>query len=128
MGSAKAVGVLKGREDSTCPEYGTSHPSMSQADPDGANRSGGLDGPAKGCRDTLVELRLASDCMALDQRLKGIIGAVGARLPEPFEKHYETIEQELIERVAEPSGLTGGKLDRILFQNYGDIMVRLLCR
>jgi hypothetical protein len=33
----------------------------------------------------------------------------------------------LLDKVAKPSGLTGGQLDRILFQNYGDIMVRLLC-
>jgi len=81
----------------------------------------------KGCRDTLIELRLASDCMALDQRLKGIVRAVGGKLPESIEKLYEEIEQVLIERIAEPSDLTGGELDRILFQNYGDIMVRLLC-
>lgn len=32
-----------------------------------------------------------------------------------------------MEKVARPSGLLGGELDRVLFQNYGDIMVRLLC-
>jgi hypothetical protein len=31
----------------------------------------------KGCRDTLIELRLASDCMALDQRIKNILEGVG---------------------------------------------------
>ena len=81
----------------------------------------------KGSRDSLIELRLASDCMALDQRLKKILEGVGARIPGSVDRQYEEIETELIKRVAKPSGLTGGKLDRILFQNYGDIMVRLLC-
>jgi hypothetical protein len=81
----------------------------------------------KGCRDTLIELRLATDCMALDQRLKRILECVGARVPRSIESHFEEIESELIERVASPSGLSGGKLDRILFQNYGDIIVRLRC-
>lgn len=81
----------------------------------------------KGCRDTLIELRLAADCLALDQRLRNILEGVGARVPRSIDKHYEEIEEELINRVAKPCGLSGGKLDRILFQNYGDIMVRLLC-
>jgi hypothetical protein len=80
----------------------------------------------KGCRDTLIELRLASNCLALDQRLRNILEGVGARVPQSIDKHYEEIERELINRVAKPCGLSGGKLDRILFQNYGDIMVRLL--
>ena len=77
----------------------------------------------KGCRDTLIELRLAADCLALNQRLRNILEGVGARVPQSIDKHYEEIEKELINRVA---SLSGGKLDRILFQNYGDIMVRLL--
>jgi len=81
----------------------------------------------KGARDTLIELRLADDCMALDQRIKRLLEAVGARISGSVESQYERIEQELIERVAERCGLTGGELDRILFQNYGDIMVQLLC-
>ncbi len=69
----------------------------------------------------------ASNCMALDQRIKRILGCLGAKVPRSIESHFEVIENELIERVAAPSGLSGGELDRILFQNYGDILVRLLC-
>jgi hypothetical protein len=65
--------------------------------------------------------------MALDQRLKRILEGVGATVGDSVDKRYEEIERELIEKVARPSGLSGGELDRILFQNYGDIMVRLLC-
>jgi hypothetical protein len=75
----------------------------------------------------LIDLRLASNCTALDQRLKPILEGVGATVGDSVDKHYKEIERELIENVAKPNGLSGGELDRILFQNYGDIMVRLLC-
>ena len=81
----------------------------------------------KGCRDILIDLRLATDCLALDRRLNRIVECVGAKVPRSLNRHYEEIERELIETVAEPSGLSGGELDRVLFQNYGDILVRLLC-
>jgi hypothetical protein len=81
----------------------------------------------KGCRDILIDLRLATDCLALDRRLNRILECVGAQVPRSLNKHYEEIEKELINKVAEPIGLSGGELDRALFQNYGDILVRLLC-
>lgn len=81
----------------------------------------------KGCRDCLIDLRLASDCMALDRRLTRILTCVGAKVPRSLNRHYEEIERELIQKVARPCRLSGGHLDRVLFQNYGDIMVRLLC-
>lgn len=81
----------------------------------------------KGSRDILIELRLASDCMALDQRLKNILVGVGGQIRGSVDRQYEQIERELLERVAKPSGLSGGELDRILFQNYPDLMVRLRC-
>lgn len=81
----------------------------------------------KGCRDTLIDLQLARDCMALDRRLTRILTCLGARVPRSLNKHYEEIEKALIDKVAHRCGLSGGELDRILFQNYGDIMVRLLC-
>ena len=80
----------------------------------------------KGCRDLLIEMKLASDCMALDLRLKRILEGVGVLFPKSLNARYEQIERELIEHVAKPT-LSGGELDRILFQNYSDIMVRLLC-
>jgi hypothetical protein len=81
----------------------------------------------KGCRDILIDLRLATDCLALDRRLNRIVECVGAKVPRSLNRHYEEIERELIETVAELSGLSGGELDRVLFQNHGDILVRLLC-
>jgi hypothetical protein len=81
----------------------------------------------KGCRDILIELRLATDCMALDLRIRKILEGVGVKIRGSFDKQYEQIEAELIHKVACPCGLTGGQLDRILFHNYGDLMVRLFC-
>jgi hypothetical protein len=81
----------------------------------------------KGARDTLIEFGLAKRCLALDARILGLLKKVGARVPRSIDKHYEEIETELINHVAKPCGLSGGNLDRILFRNYGDIMVRLLC-
>jgi hypothetical protein len=81
----------------------------------------------KGCRDFLIELRLASNCIALDQRIRNILKAADVKIQGSINRQYEQIEQQLLDKVAKPSGLTGGRLDRILFQNYGDIMVRLLC-
>lgn len=81
----------------------------------------------KGCRDILIELHLASDCVALDQRIRNILKAADVKIQGSISRQYEQIEQQLLDKVAKPSGLTGGHLDRILFQNYGDIMVRLLC-
>jgi hypothetical protein len=80
----------------------------------------------KGCRDILIEFRLASDCLALDLRIRKILEGVGVTITGSIDRQYQQIEDELIKKVAEPS-LTGGQLDRILFQNYGDIMVRLFC-
>ena len=80
----------------------------------------------KGCRDILIDLRLASDCLALDQRLKNILEGLGAKINGSINSQYEQIERELIDHVAEPD-LSGGQVDRILFRNFGDIMVRLRC-
>lgn len=71
------------------------------------------------CPDTLVELRLATDGMGLDQRLKNIMDCRGAKFPKSIDKQYDEIETEMIDPVAKPCNLSGGELDRILFQNYG---------
>jgi hypothetical protein len=72
----------------------------------------------KSARDTLIELGLAKNCLALDARIAGLLGKLGARAPEPLGRHYKAIETELITRVAKRCRLSGAQLDRILFQNY----------
>jgi len=74
----------------------------------------------KGSRDTLIELRLASDCMALDVRIFQILKRVGLRV-SPTDI-YEQLEKELVSKVAKPLGLSGAQLDRILFGQYSKIL------
>lgn len=81
----------------------------------------------KGCRDILIDLRLSEECLALDQRITGILKLVGVAFDGSLNSQYEKIERELLDRIARPMRLSGGQLDRILFRNYADIKVRLLC-
>jgi hypothetical protein len=77
----------------------------------------------KGARDTLIELRLAENCMALDARIFGVLKKVGVRIgPDDI---YKQVERELREKVAEPLGIQAALLDRILFGKYEDILRRL---
>ena len=74
----------------------------------------------KGARDTLIELRLAEHCMALDARIFGILKKVGVRVsPEDI---YLQLEKELREKVAEPLGISAAQLDRILFKKSKEIV------
>jgi hypothetical protein len=82
----------------------------------------------KGARDTLIEFGLAKECLALDSRILGLLKEVGVKVRKgSLNRNYEKIEEELIEKVAEPLHISGGQLDRILFKNAGDITVRLRC-
>jgi len=80
---------------------------------------------SKGARDTLIELKLATDCMALDSRIVRLVTEVGVRLPRALGKDYDNIERALILEIARPCGLTGAQLDRVLFQNYDAILTDL---
>ena len=74
----------------------------------------------KGSRDTLIELRLAENCMALDVRIFGVLEGVGVKVsPDDI---FRYVEEELIRKVARPLGITGGQLDRILFKNYNELL------
>jgi len=77
----------------------------------------------KGSRDTAIELGLAENCMALDARIYGVLKGVGVDVSP--ENIFRSIESELIQKVATPLGISGGQLDRILFQNYQKILKAL---
>lgn len=79
----------------------------------------------KGARDTLIELGLARKCLALDARILGLLKQLGAKIDGNIDRSYEQVERELIRYVAKPSGLTGAKLDRILFRNYDILLADL---
>jgi hypothetical protein len=74
----------------------------------------------KSARDTLIELRLAENCMALDTRIFGVLKKVGVKVsPDDI---YQQVEKELIRKVAKPLGISGALLDRVLFQKYTKIL------
>jgi hypothetical protein len=74
----------------------------------------------KSARDTLIELRLAENCMALDTRIFGVLKKVGVKVsPDDI---YQQVERELIRKVAKPLGISGALLDRVLFQKYDQIL------
>ena len=79
----------------------------------------------KAARDTLIDIRLAKNCIALDTRIVTLLKKLGVRIDLPPTPYYEQLEQELIQRVAKPCGISGAKLDRILFQNYHPIVKEL---
>jgi hypothetical protein len=71
----------------------------------------------KGARDTLIELGLAKECLALDARILGLLEKVGVEIKRgSLDRDYERIEGELIAKVAKPLGISGARLDRVLFQ------------
>lgn len=77
----------------------------------------------KGARDTLIELRLAENCMALDARIYGVLNRVGVNVsPDDI---FRYVENELIQKVANPLGVSGARLDRILYKNYTKILKEL---
>jgi hypothetical protein len=71
----------------------------------------------RGARDTLIELGLAKQCLALDARILGLLEKVRVKIKRgSLDRDYEKIEKELIEKVAKPLNISGARLDRILFQ------------
>jgi hypothetical protein len=65
---------------------------------------------------------LATNCIALDARIQRILSIVGAPIEGSLKSLYEQVESALIQQVAKPCGLSGVLLDRILFQNYDEIL------
>jgi hypothetical protein len=77
----------------------------------------------KGARDTLIELGLAKECLALDARIVGLLEKVGVKIKKgSLDRDYERIEGELIEKVAKPLSISGARLDRVLFQYNNQIV------
>ncbi len=78
----------------------------------------------KGSRDLLAELGLATDVIAFDVRVLGILRALGLPLAPnttSSPKSYARLQQTLLRDVCAPEGVTGVVLDRILFWNSAEI-------
>jgi hypothetical protein len=72
----------------------------------------------KGARDFLMELGLIENAIALDSRVKGILGKCGITIKG---KTYDEIETDVLDRICKPIGLSGVQFDRLIFQNYTEI-------
>ena len=79
----------------------------------------------KGARDLLMELGLVRNAIAFDTRIKNVLHKIGIETPEHFEtssKLYDKVENEIISKICVPLGISGVELDRMLYQNYEEIM------
>jgi hypothetical protein len=79
----------------------------------------------KGSRDLMADLGLARDVIALDVRLLNLLKLVGVRVPSKVqtdEATYKQVQDALLRQVARPAGVNGVQLDRILFNNYYQIV------
>lgn len=80
----------------------------------------------KGARDLLIGLGLVQRAIAFDSRLVSVLEHVGAKLPNDLAMNkpkYKALETELIEKICEPCGISGGYFDRILFAKAKLIVV-----
>lgn len=79
----------------------------------------------KGARDFLIGVGLIENAIAFDVRIKSVLIACGAKLPERLGEDkaaYKAFEAELIEKVCKPCGVPGAVLDRVLYQKYKEIV------
>ena len=73
----------------------------------------------------MAELGLARNVIALDVRLLNLLRLAGVRVSSKAQNHeatYRRLQDALLEQVARPAGVNGVQLDRILFNNYDDIL------
>lgn len=79
----------------------------------------------KGARDFLIGVGLIENAIAFDIRIKNVLRACGAKLPDGLgsdKATYKALESELIEKVCVPCGVPGAVLDRVLYQKYREIV------
>ena len=79
----------------------------------------------KGARDYLMELGLVKDAVALDVRVQNVLRKIGTEVPKGFESNpqlYDSIQNDILEKICKPLGISGIEFDRMLYQNYDDII------
>ena len=80
---------------------------------------------SKSARDFLMELGLLKNAIAFDFRVRNVLDKMGIQTPKDFEsdpKSYDAIESDILTEVCRPLGISGIEFDRMLYQNYDDIM------
>jgi hypothetical protein len=79
----------------------------------------------KGARDYLMELGLLRNAVALDVRVQNVLRKIGIEVPKGFESNpqlYDSIQNDILEKICKPLGISGIEFDRMLYQNYDDII------
>jgi len=79
----------------------------------------------KGARDLLMELGVVRNAIALDARIQAVFKKTGIQMPGNFSsnyKIYEQIENDILNKICCPLKLLGVEFDRMLYQNYQEIM------
>jgi len=80
---------------------------------------------SKSARDNLMSLGLVKNAVALDIRIQNIFKKIGIQFPRGFEnnpKLYDEIEKDILTKICQPLGIYGIQFDRMLYQNYKEIM------
>jgi hypothetical protein len=80
---------------------------------------------SKGARDFLMDLGLVHDAIAIDVRMQNVLKKIGINIPEGIKsnpKLYDKVEEELLSKVCKPLNLSGVEFDRMIYNNYKDIM------
>ncbi len=80
---------------------------------------------SKSARDYLMELGLVKNAIALDTRVQNVLYYVGITIPKGFDndpKLYDEIENDILMKICKPIELTGVEFDRMLYQNYKNIL------
>jgi len=82
----------------------------------------------KSARDFLMSLGMNFNNIAIDIRIQNIFSHLGLKLPDGNKLNnksiYEKAENEIIEKICIPLNIMPIYFDRILFQNYSDIIVK----
>jgi hypothetical protein len=79
----------------------------------------------KGARDLLMELGIVRNAIALDIRIQTILQKVGIQMPEGFQSNsrlYDELEKDILTKICAPLGIAGVAFDRMLYQNYEEIL------
>jgi hypothetical protein len=72
-----------------------------------------------------MSLGVITEAIALDVRLQNVLRKVGIAVPANLAtspRTYDEFERSLLKEVCIPLGLSGIQLDKMIYQNYDDIM------
>jgi len=72
-----------------------------------------------------MELGLVRNAIALDVRVQNVLQKMGVETPTQIASSprlYDEIENEILTKICRPLGILGVEFDRMLYQNYNDLI------